>query len=228
MIIVEYLDPAVRPDRFDRGRSGRRDKNVGLARGAPAGVEWRRARPWSELPARPRCAPGPREGSEEARRPRGKLKMFFGAAAGVGKTYAMLEAAREQQADGVDVVVGVRRDPRPGRDRRAARWTRAPPAAAGRLSRHHARASSISTPRSRADPRSSSSTSWRTRTRPGSRHAKRWQDVGRAARRRHRRLHHGQRPAPREPERRRRRRSPASSCARPCPTRSSSRPTRSS
>jgi two-component system, OmpR family, sensor histidine kinase KdpD len=43
---------------------------------------------------------------EEARVQRGKLKMFFGAAAGVGKTYAMLEAAREQRDDGVDVVVG--------------------------------------------------------------------------------------------------------------------------
>ena len=43
---------------------------------------------------------------EDARRRRGKLKIFFGAAAGVGKTYAMLEAAREQKADGVDVVVG--------------------------------------------------------------------------------------------------------------------------
>jgi two-component system, OmpR family, sensor histidine kinase KdpD len=43
---------------------------------------------------------------EEARARRGKLKLFFGAAAGVGKTYAMLEAAREQRADGVDVVVG--------------------------------------------------------------------------------------------------------------------------
>jgi two-component system, OmpR family, sensor histidine kinase KdpD len=43
---------------------------------------------------------------EEARQRRGKLKVFFGAAAGVGKTYAMLEAAREQRADGVDVVIG--------------------------------------------------------------------------------------------------------------------------
>jgi two-component system sensor histidine kinase KdpD len=43
---------------------------------------------------------------EEAREHRGRLKVFFGAAAGVGKTYAMLEAAREQRADGVDVVVG--------------------------------------------------------------------------------------------------------------------------
>jgi two-component system, OmpR family, sensor histidine kinase KdpD len=44
---------------------------------------------------------------EEARRARGKLKVFFGAAAGVGKTYAMLEAARAQRAAGVDVVAGV-------------------------------------------------------------------------------------------------------------------------
>src|SRR5437660_11351605 len=44
---------------------------------------------------------------EEARKSRGRLKLFFGAAAGVGKTFAMLEAARELKADGVDVVVGV-------------------------------------------------------------------------------------------------------------------------
>jgi len=42
----------------------------------------------------------------EARQCRGKLKVFFGAAAGVGKTYAMLEAAREQRDNGVDLVVG--------------------------------------------------------------------------------------------------------------------------
>jgi len=43
---------------------------------------------------------------EEARKNRGRLKIFFGAAAGVGKTFAMLEAARELKADGVAVVVG--------------------------------------------------------------------------------------------------------------------------
>jgi len=37
---------------------------------------------------------------------RGKLKIFFGAVAGVGKTYSMLEAARLQKKEGVDVVVG--------------------------------------------------------------------------------------------------------------------------
>lgn len=44
---------------------------------------------------------------EEATAKRGQLKIFLGAAAGVGKTYAMLLAAREQKADGVDVLVGV-------------------------------------------------------------------------------------------------------------------------
>ena len=43
---------------------------------------------------------------EEARKRRGKLKVFFGAAAGVGKTFAMLEAARQRREDGIDVVVG--------------------------------------------------------------------------------------------------------------------------
>jgi two-component system sensor histidine kinase KdpD len=36
----------------------------------------------------------------------GKLKIFLGMAAGVGKTYSMLEAAHRVRADGVDVVVG--------------------------------------------------------------------------------------------------------------------------
>jgi two-component system sensor histidine kinase KdpD len=43
---------------------------------------------------------------QEARDVRGKLKIFFGMAAGVGKTYAMLEAAHSAKATGVDVVVG--------------------------------------------------------------------------------------------------------------------------
>src|SRR5574337_1832818 len=45
--------------------------------------------------------------AEEARRSEGMLKVFFGANPGVGKTYAMLEAAHEQRRDGVDVVIGV-------------------------------------------------------------------------------------------------------------------------
>src|SRR5512137_1078601 len=42
--------------------------------------------------------------AEEGRR--GRLKIFLGYVAGVGKTYAMLEAAHQRKAQGMDVVVG--------------------------------------------------------------------------------------------------------------------------
>ncbi|NHB95419.1 two-component system sensor histidine kinase KdpD [Photorhabdus stackebrandtii] len=38
---------------------------------------------------------------------RGKLKIFFGACAGVGKTYAMLQEAQRLRAQGLDVIIGV-------------------------------------------------------------------------------------------------------------------------
>jgi two-component system sensor histidine kinase KdpD len=44
---------------------------------------------------------------EEERKREGQLKVFFGAAPGVGKTYAMLEAARQKKREGVEVVVGL-------------------------------------------------------------------------------------------------------------------------
>lgn len=44
--------------------------------------------------------------AEEARAHRGKLRIFFGASAGVGKTYSMLEAARGVRASGRDIVIG--------------------------------------------------------------------------------------------------------------------------
>ena len=43
---------------------------------------------------------------EEAENRRGHLKIFFGYAAGVGKTYAMLKAAHAAKRRGLDVVVG--------------------------------------------------------------------------------------------------------------------------
>ncbi|MEC4176287.1 sensor histidine kinase KdpD [Adlercreutzia sp. R7] len=46
------------------------------------------------------------EESAEAPSGRGKLKVFFGYAAGVGKTYAMLQEAHRAQDEGADVVVG--------------------------------------------------------------------------------------------------------------------------
>ena len=58
-------------------------------------------------------APDARRPSSEAllqlaaKEARGKLKVFLGMAPGVGKTFAMLTAARVQKTEGVDVVVGV-------------------------------------------------------------------------------------------------------------------------
>lgn len=43
----------------------------------------------------------------EARATQGRLRLYFGASAGVGKTYAMLSAAQRELAAGRDVVVGV-------------------------------------------------------------------------------------------------------------------------
>src|ERR1700759_2039753 len=61
--------------------------------------------------------------AEEARAGRARLKIFFGAAPGVGKTYAMLQEARRARAHGDDVMVGVvethGRPEAPGAARRA-------------------------------------------------------------------------------------------------------------
>ena len=43
---------------------------------------------------------------EAARKARGELKVFLGMCPGVGKTYAMLEAAQREHKAGRDVVVG--------------------------------------------------------------------------------------------------------------------------
>ncbi|MDR3481625.1 MAG: two-component system sensor histidine kinase KdpD [Burkholderiaceae bacterium] len=45
--------------------------------------------------------------AQERQALRGRLRIYFGASAGVGKTYAMLAAARKLQSDGHDVLVGV-------------------------------------------------------------------------------------------------------------------------
>ena len=52
--------------------------------------------------------PSPDALLEEAQREgRGRLKIFLGAAPGVGKTYEMLSQARQRRLEGIDVVVGV-------------------------------------------------------------------------------------------------------------------------
>ena len=99
--------PGVRPEA--RPASGRVDG------AGPCPDAWPAARP--AAPPRPREArddprPDPdallerlREEDDEPRE-RGRLKVFFGYAAGVGKTYAMLEEAHRAQGAGADVAVG--------------------------------------------------------------------------------------------------------------------------
>ncbi len=47
------------------------------------------------------------EQAEEQKSSRGRLKIFFGACAGVGKTYSMLNAGKQALKEGVDVVIGL-------------------------------------------------------------------------------------------------------------------------
>ena len=48
----------------------------------------------------------PRDGRDDPRPARGQLKLFLGYAAGVGKTYRMLEEAQQLKREGKDIVVG--------------------------------------------------------------------------------------------------------------------------
>ncbi len=167
----------------------------------------------------PQAAPGPappmepsrpdpdallaRVAAEEARERGGKLKVFLGAAPGVGKTFAMLDAARQLRQQGVDVVVGVVEThgraetealleglevlPRQSLEYRGKVLAELDLDALLRRRPQVALVDELAhTERPRRPPRAPL--------------------AGRrgTARRRHRRLHHGQRPAPREPQRRRR------------------------
>ncbi len=54
----------------------------------------------------PDALPQSPQEEEKNRGKRGRLRMFFGMAAGVGKTYAMLEAAVRMAREGVDIIIG--------------------------------------------------------------------------------------------------------------------------
>ena len=81
---------------------------------------------------------------------RGRLKIFLGAAPGVGKTYAMLTAARAEKAGGRDVVVGLVETHGRARDRGADRRPRGPAAQVRSSTAARSCRSSTSTPRWRA------------------------------------------------------------------------------
>ena len=114
--------------------------------------------------------------AQEAAARRGRLRIYFGASPGVGKTYAMLAAARALRDEGRDVVVGIvethgRKEtetlvaglellPKAEIDFHGRKLTRI-------RSRRLAQAPSGADPRRRA----------RAHQCAGSRHPKRWQDV---------------------------------------------------
>src|SRR5882724_9004890 len=79
----------------------------------PHFVAWTRSPPrgtrvaWHSQPAMTAARPRPEDFLELVERAkRGRLKLYLGFAAGVGKTYRMLEEAHALKKRGVDVVVG--------------------------------------------------------------------------------------------------------------------------
>ena len=108
---------------------------------------------------------------------RARLRIYIGAAPGVGKTYEMLQEAHALRARGLDVVVGIVETYGRQRHRGAAQGPRGRSAPEDRVPRRHARGDGRRRDPARASRRCASSTSWRTRNVPGSRHAKRYEDV---------------------------------------------------
>ena len=135
------------------------------------------------------------------RQERGRLKVYLGSAAGVGKTYAMLREGHRLKKQGVDVGDRLRRDPRPRRDRRAGRRPGGHPAPGDRVpGRDPARDGP------RRDPRAPAHRLPGRRAgahqRPGQPPPQALPGRRGAAPGRHPRHHDGQRPAPGEPLRR--------------------------
>ena len=142
------------------------------------------------------------------RRPRAAarpLRIYFGASAGVGKTYAMLAAARSAAQRRHGCRDRRRRDPRPqAKPKRCCDGLEILPLA--ELEYQGAQLTEFDLDAALARRPALILVDELAHTNaPGSRHPKRWQDVDELLASGHRRLHDAQRPAPREPERRRRR-----------------------
>ena len=108
---------------------------------------------------------------------RGTLRIYLGAAPGVGKTFAMLNEGRRRRERGTDVVVGYRRDPRPPQDRGADRRPRGRARAGGSSTAARRSRRWTSTRSSPASPQVALVDELAHTNVPGSRNEKRWQDV---------------------------------------------------
>ncbi|WP_455906432.1 histidine kinase, partial [Metapseudomonas otitidis] len=107
---------------------------------------------------------------------RGRLKVFLGAAPGVGKTYAMLQAAQAQRRQGVDLRVGVVETH--GRSETEAMLAGLPQQPQRRLEYRGVPLTEMDLDGLLAHPpRLALVDELAHSNAPGSRHAKRWQDV---------------------------------------------------
>ncbi len=133
------------------------------------------------MSASPRARPDPDAllrdlGAAEERAARGQLRVYFGASAGVGKTYAMLTAARALHEQGADVVAGVvethGRDDTAAKQRDLDLLQRAELAPRGHILHEFDLDAAL-----RRRPKLVLVDELAHSNAPGSRHAKRWQDV---------------------------------------------------
>lgn len=117
---------------------------------------------------------------DEARERRGRLKIFFGASAGVGKTCAMLAAAQAAQAEGTALLIGVvETHGRTETEAMARGLPRLPPKAVphrGRTLHEFDLDAALAWARAHTDPLVLLDELAHSNA-PGSRHPKRWQDV---------------------------------------------------
>ena len=148
---------------------------------------------------------------------RGKLRIYLGAAPGVGKTFAMLNEGRRRHERGTDVVVGfVETHGRPNTAAQLGDLEVVPRRRSSTAARRSRRWTS--TPSSPASPQVALVDELAHTNVPGLAQREALAGHRGAARRRHRRHLDGQHPAPRVAQRRRRAASPASPSARRCPT----------
>jgi two-component system sensor histidine kinase KdpD len=113
---------------------------------------------------------------EERRRSRGRLRIFFGAAPGVGKTYAMLTEAYTQQAEGRDVLAGIVETHGRGETEALLAGIEVLPRAAVEYKGHQLYEFDLDTALKRRPALILMDELAHTNA-PGSRHEKRWQDV---------------------------------------------------
>ena len=132
---------------------------------------------------------------------RGHYKIFLGMAAGVGKTYRMLQEGQAEAEAGRDVVIGIPRAARARRDRGAGRRARADRAPAGRRTAARRSRRWICRRSSVARPSSALIDELAHTNAPGARARQALRGHRGRPRRRDRRLLDRQRPAPREPQR---------------------------